>query len=119
VGARIFVVEDEFLSAQSLADDLRERGYDVVGPFADLATATVESRRQSFDAALLDVNLGGTMVFPLADELAKRGIPFVFLSGYEPTTVPERFRGAAKLPKPCDPVALDREIRRLLVRSPR
>jgi DNA-binding response OmpR family regulator len=119
VGARIFVVEDEFLIAQSLAEDLRGRGYDVAGPFGDLGTATDESRRQAFDAALLDVNVAGTMVFPLADELASRGIPFMFLSGYGPTVVPERFRATAKLPKPCDPAVVDRELRRLLVRSPR
>ena len=64
-GRRVLVVEDEYLIASMLADELEEAGYQVVGPFHDLETATSSAAEQSFDLALLDVNLNGTTVFPL------------------------------------------------------
>jgi CheY-like chemotaxis protein len=111
---RILVVEDEFLLAVSLEEDLRSLGYDVVGPFNSLEEASDASRRETFAAATLDVNLGGTMVYPLADELVARGVPVVFLSGYGFGLIPRRFSSQPQLGKPCDPAELDRELRRVL-----
>ena len=112
--SRILVVEDEFLVACSLEEDLRGFGYDVVGPFSTLETAIDGSRQAALDAAVLDVNLSGTMVYPLADALMARGIPILFLSGYGLAVLPERLRSRPRLSKPCDPAVLDRELRRLL-----
>ncbi len=114
-GPRILVVEDEFLVACMLEDDLRDRGYDIVGPYNGLASALDAVRTKEFDAAVLDVNLGGTPVFPLADDLVRRAIPFVFLSGYGVMAMPERLRSIPLLAKPCDPATLDRELRGVLL----
>jgi two-component system, response regulator PdtaR len=101
-GIRILVVEDEFFLAHLLEEDLRQAGADIIGPLNTLARALEGSRRESFDIAVLDVNLGGEFVYPLADELRERGIPFVFLSGYGPADFPERFRSSSRVAKPYD-----------------
>ena len=69
---------------------------------------------QPVDAAVLDVNLSGVMVFPLADDLARRGVPIVFLSGYGMAIIPERLHSLPRLAKPSDPASLDRERRKVL-----
>jgi hypothetical protein len=57
-------------------------GCSIVGPSSTLEVATQASRRdERVDLAILDLNLNGKMVYPLADELSARGLPFVFLSG--------------------------------------
>lgn len=109
-GLRILVVEDEFLVAVALEDDLRQAGASVVGPCADLASALLIAERESFDLALLDVNLSGTMVYPLADVLLARRLPFLFLSGYAGADMPPRFAPLRRLSKPCDPARLVEEI---------
>lgn len=110
---RILVVEDEFLVAALLEADLLAAGYTVVGPFTNLAAAMEASRHEAFDLAVLDVNLHGEMVFPLADELSARGIRFIFLSGYGPQSLPDRHRSTPYMAKPYDPAVLIREIHRL------
>lgn len=116
-GLRILVVEDEFLLACSLEEDLRAAGCDVIGPFPDLARAQEAARRERFDLAVLDINLNGEMVYPLADELQARGALFVFLSGYGLANLPERFRDAARLAKPYDLPSLRRQIQRTLANA--
>src|SRR5688572_7044970 len=111
---RILVVEDEFLLACTLEEELRDRGYEVVGPYASLSDAAAAARSEAFDAAVLDVNLSGTMVYPLADDLTARGIPVVFLSGYGFGVIPDRLAAHPRLPKPSDPDLLDRALRPVL-----
>jgi DNA-binding response OmpR family regulator len=113
-GARIFLVEDEFLVALALEDDLRAAGCIVVGPFGDLAAATDAARTETFDLALLDVNLCGERAYALADELFARRLPFVLLSGYGKTDLPERFRDSPRVAKPYHLATLLREIARNL-----
>jgi DNA-binding response OmpR family regulator len=112
-GLRILVVEDEFLLAVTLEEDLRAAGADVVGPFNELHKAITESRRQDFDVAVLDVNLDGTMVYPLADELVERRKQFVFLSGYSAANMPDRFERLRRIPKPYRIDHLIAELREL------
>jgi hypothetical protein len=69
------------------------------------------SRRERFDLAVIDINLNGDRVYPLADELSAREVPFIFLSGYLPANLPQRYRGRPHVTKPHDPVALIKEIR--------
>ena len=111
---RVLIAEDEFLVGIQLEDDLRSIGCSTVGPFNTLDRATQAARRERFDLAVLDINLNGALVYPLADELLARGVPFIFLSGYVKGDLPERFRGAPQLTKPHDPAALSREIRAVL-----
>jgi CheY-like chemotaxis protein len=87
-GLRILVVEDEFLVSLDLEAMLRELGGEVIGPFASLVRATAVARAELLDVALLDVNVGGRLVTPVADALAERAIPFVFCTGYDAASLP-------------------------------
>ena len=111
---RILVVEDEFLVALLLEEELHALGFSIVGPFTSVATATEAARREHFDLAILDINVAGEMVFPVADALSARGVPFLFVSGYGEMNLPERHRTTPCLAKPCEQTALAREIERLL-----
>jgi DNA-binding response OmpR family regulator len=87
-GLRIMVVEDELLIFMLIEDVLADAGCKVIGPFTTLDDATVAARRETFDAALLDVNLRGAKVYPVAEILDERSIPFVLLSGYGSEAIP-------------------------------
>lgn len=112
--ARIFVAEDEFLVAVQLEEDLISAGWSVVGPFSTVQAATEASRRENFDLAILDVNLNGEMVHPLAEDLVKRGIKVMLLSGYEAPVLPEGLRTLPRVSKPYDADALVRRIETIL-----
>jgi DNA-binding response OmpR family regulator len=111
---RILVAEDEFLVYLALDEELREAGYAVVGPFASLAETQEAVAREAVDLALLDINMGGEMAWPAADALMARNIPVIFLSGYGPGVLPERYQALPRLAKPFDPRLLLNEIRRAL-----
>ncbi len=98
---RVLVVEDEALIAMDVEAALRQAGYDVVGPLSRLAQAVGAAGAEAgLDAAVLDVNLGGERIFPAADVLAARGVPFVFLTGYGREVLPDRFRDRPAARKP-------------------
>ncbi len=98
---RILVVEDEYLIAMSLQAALENAGSVVVGPASsvDKALQTIDSEPH-IDAAVLDVNLGGVLAYPVADMLIARKIPFVFTSGYEDNVLRERYSQVKNCPKP-------------------
>ena len=79
---QILVVEDEFLIAMELEQTLRRAGYQVVGPAPSLGTALELLRQVRPDAAVLDVNVGGERVTPVAEVLRAMAVPFVLASGY-------------------------------------
>lgn len=81
-GMRVLVVEDEPMIAMAVEDILTDSGCHVVGPAYRLEEAWKLVVRDPIDGAVLDVNVAGEMVFPLADWLSERSIPFVFVSGY-------------------------------------
>lgn len=81
-GRTILVVEDESLVALLLQDAIEEAGGAVVGPCFTFAEGMRAARTEQFDAAVLDVNLSGEDVFPAAEELTRRGIPFIFHTGH-------------------------------------
>src|SRR5438105_1666736 len=80
-GARVLVVDDEFLIAAQLEGDLRDAGAEVIGPSHTLQDALALAEREHLTAAILDIQLGHDRVGPLAQHLADRGIPFVFYTG--------------------------------------
>ena len=101
---RILVVEDEAMVAMLVEDLLLEAGASVLGPVASLATAlALLDRAEGCDAAVLDVNLRGESVLPLADALARRGVPFLFLTGYGDAEGLGHHAGETVLAKPFDP----------------
>jgi CheY-like chemotaxis protein len=99
-GRRILVVEDEPMLAIELEGLLQEFGCAVVGPVSSLVKALQLARDESFDAAILDVVIRGGDVYPVADLLDARGIPFVLASGYSEWSLPERHRHHPRLLKP-------------------
>src|ERR1700712_3665098 len=102
-GRRLLVVEDDYFIASDLASWLESKGADVLGPAASVDDALVLLRTASLpDAAVLDINLGDERVFPVADALQAAHVPFVFLSGYDVTQIPDFYRRAPCCSKPVD-----------------
>lgn len=99
-GLNVVVVEDEYFLADDVSRALARGGARVLGP-----VATVERAREIIadrvDAAVLDVDLRGEVVFPIADLLVERGAAVVFLTGYEKHDIPDRFRDRPHLRKPA------------------
>jgi len=87
-GKRVLIVEDELLVALLLEDFLLELGCTILGPFGSVAKAMDAARTEAFDLAVLDVNLAGEKVYPVAELLTERRIPFLFLSGYGDEAIP-------------------------------
>ena len=99
-GVRVLVVEDEFLIATLIEDMLESAGCVVSGPIPRVAEALDAVGQDTYDAAVLDVNLGGNRVDPVADALARRSIPFMFVSGYNTATLPAKYSERPRLCKP-------------------
>jgi CheY-like chemotaxis protein len=97
---RVLVVEDEYLIRMLLEDMLADLGYDVVAAVGTIAEASEFATSGDFSAAILDVNLDGQEIFPVAEILAKRGLPFVFVTGYGEGSLPAPYRGRPALQKP-------------------
>ena len=79
---RVLVVEDEYLIRMLLEDMLADLGYEVAAAVGTIAEASDVAANAQFDVAILDVNVDGKEIYPVADILAKRGLPFVFVTGY-------------------------------------
>jgi DNA-binding response OmpR family regulator len=92
VGKRVLIVEDELLVALLIEDFLVELGCSPLGPCGSLANALTAARTEEFDLAVLDVNLAGEQVYPVAEVLVERQIPFLFLSGYGDEAIPADHR---------------------------
>ncbi|EJT00966.1 response regulator [Rhizobium sp. CCGE 510] len=102
-GCHVLVVEDEFMLAEDLSQELADAGAVVVGPAQSLERAIeLLATPDVLDAAILDVNLQGKQVYPLADLLMERNIPFVFTTGYDASVLPARFRLMGCCAKPID-----------------
>jgi CheY-like chemotaxis protein len=96
----VLVVEDEYLIRMLLEDMLDELGYGVAAAVGTISEAQQLAANGEFSAAILDVNLDGQEIYPVADILAKRGLPFVFVTGYGERSLPEAYRGRPALQKP-------------------
>ena len=99
-GLRVLVVEDEMMVSMLIEDMLTDLGCTVVGPAARLDEAIDLAKTSELDCAVLDVNLGGQPIFPLADLLRERGKPFAFATGYGDAGVRDVDRGTPVLQKP-------------------
>jgi len=81
---------------------LTEYGHSVIGPISRASEALVAAKESDYDAAILDINLGDGMAYPVAEILSARGVPFVFITGYEADTVDVRFSDVPVLQKPIE-----------------
>ncbi|HEY1795083.1 MAG TPA: response regulator [Stellaceae bacterium] len=106
---KILIVEDNTLVAETIAEALMDSGYEVVGPAPTLSAGMELAVDADLDGALLDVDLAGRMCFPIAAILAKRKVPFLFLTGYhDASVIPPELRWAWRLTKPFHLADLDR-----------
>lgn len=104
---RVLVVEDESLVAMLLETILEDMGCTPVGPAATVDEGlTLVSGGERLDAALLDVNVAGRQVFPVAEALKARGVPFVFSTGYGEGGLPDEWRGQPTIQKPFTEAAV-------------
>lgn len=100
-GLAVLIVEDEFYLADDLAAALVGVGAKVLGPYGRVEDASrLIEGGEIVDLAILDIDLVGDRVFPVADLLRERGAPFVFATGYDPEIIPERYVGVPRLEKP-------------------
>ncbi|WP_245430060.1 response regulator [Mesorhizobium sp. WSM3859] len=98
------IAEDEWLLASDLATFFADMGAIILGPVATVEQAGRHAKKA--EAAILDIDLHGRKVFPVADELMRRNVPFVFFSGYDEIAIPEHLRFASSLSKSSNRVSL-------------
>jgi len=110
-GRRVLLVEDDAIVAGALRRDLEGLGAEVIGPIPTLARAVALCESATaVDVASLDVSLRDELVFPLADLLVARGIPFVFVTGFDAAPIPERLRQVERLVKPVEGALLAQSL---------
>jgi CheY-like chemotaxis protein len=99
-GTSILLVEDVLFIAFEVAEVLRDAGCKVVGPVGTLSEALAAVNRNSFDGAVIDVNLHGEKAFPIMEALERAALPFVIVTGYGRDQLPRRFRHHTLIAKP-------------------
>ena len=114
-GARVLIMEDEFLVALALETTLEGFGCRVVGPFASVEDGLAGVADEPLDAAILDVNLRDGMVLPVALALKARGVPMMLHTSHgDPGSLDSPLNGFARVVKPCSEACLKRELEALL-----
>jgi CheY-like chemotaxis protein len=115
---RVLVVEDEAMIAMLVEDMVLDFGSEVVGPIANMADAIRFAQSAELDTAILDINVAGSVIFPVADILTERGTPFIFATGYGSQGLPARFQNRPTLPKPFSYQSLAEALRAVLKDQP-
>ncbi|HZQ02276.1 MAG TPA: response regulator [Reyranella sp.] len=110
-GVRVFVVEDEALVLLELEDLLADLGCTVVGSALRIEEALSMAQSVQCDVAVLDVNVGGARIDTVAEALAHRNIPFIFVTGYERNVLPAAFRDQPLLIKPYGKADLEQSLK--------
>ncbi len=113
-GLRVLVVEDEAMVALLLEEYIEEIGCTVVGPVAQVDPALAKLAESLVDAAVLDVNLQGSWSYPIADALAARGLPFLFITGYGKAGLDPAYRDRPLMQKPFTQDGLEAALKRLV-----
>lgn len=117
-GKNVLVVEDEIMIRLLLEDMLGDLGYNIAAAVGRVDDAVKVARTGEFDVAILDVNLNGQTVSPVAEILEARGLPFVFATGYGERGLPERFSNRLTLQKPFQQENLGRILTRAFENMP-
>lgn len=111
---RAFLVEDEILIAVLLEDMLAGLGHEAAATAGTFEQALEMAERERFDLAILDVNVNGRQIYPVAEILERRGIPFAFSTGYGRQSLREHYRNRPILRKPIDPCELEQVVSELM-----
>lgn len=97
--------------AMIIEDTLSDLGCEIVGPMSSIERALAAAKSEDrIDGAFLDVNLRGQLVYPVAEALTARGVPFAFVTGYGEKGIDERYRGAPVLTKPFLPETVEQLV---------
>ena len=116
-GCRVLVVEDETLIVMEIEGVLEALDCKIIGPTGKLETALVLAVEEAFDIAILDVTIRGGKIYPVAERLLARGIPFALASGYGDWALPEALRDQPRLLKPFTTAELEAQIRLLCAKA--
>lgn len=112
---RVLVAEDELIVGYDLCDTVAEAGYEVEGPFDDISSAMLAFQKNKPDVAILDVQLGDGIVYPLAEQMMAENVPVIFHSGQlTPGEVARRYPSAQALAKPCPPADVIASVQQAL-----
>ena len=104
---RVLVAEDEVILGHDLCDTVSEAGYLVEGPYKDLSSAMLAYQKSKPDIAILDVQLGDGVVYPLAEQMMAEDVQVIFHSGQATSAdIAERFPNVRSLSKPCPPAEM-------------
>ena len=110
-GRRILLVEDDYFIADAMLGVLEDAGATVLGPVSSVKEAlALLDGEPEVDSAILDINLNGEMVYPVADALTALGIPFIFATGYDEAAVPPAWRHVMRCEKPVNAAAVARAL---------
>jgi DNA-binding NtrC family response regulator len=100
LGCSVFLVEDEVMIRMMVADMLEELGYTIAGEAGEISQAIRLAQSTEFELAILDVNVNGHMITPVAELIKARNLPFIFATGYGAAGVPREYRDRPTLQKP-------------------
>ena len=117
-GGSVFLVEDEVMIRMMVADMLGELGYSIAAEAGEINEAIKLAQSIEFDLAILDVNVNGKVISPVADLIAARGRPFIFATGYGSSGLPAEYRDRPALQKPFQIETLARMIDHALSSTP-
>ena len=109
-GCSVFLVEDEVMIRMMVADMLEELGHSVAAEAGEIGEAVKLAQSTEFDLAILDVNVNGKVISPVADVIKAKGCPFIFATGYGSAGLPEQYRDRPALQKPFQLDALSKTI---------
>ncbi len=115
-GGSVFLVEDEVMIRRMVADMLEELGYSIAAESGEIGDALKLAQSVEFDLAILDVNVNGKVISPVADVIAGRNRPFIFATGYGSSGLPAEYRDRPALQKPFQIETLGRAIEQALKR---
>lgn len=114
---RVLIIEDEAMIAMLIEDMVCDLGGQAVGPATKFEQAMSLALQADFDLAVLDVNVDGSAVYPIADVLRHRGIPFIFMTGYDSSVIPQRYQHNCVLLKPFTHQTFSDALREIIVNS--